>query len=64
MKKCYTESRVKGTSYAQQNEKKNTILIGHFLLRNCSLKHVIGGKVRGKDRSDGKKRKKTEAAIG
>jgi hypothetical protein len=23
-------------------------LIGHFLLRNCRLKHVIGGKVEGR----------------
>jgi hypothetical protein len=33
--------------------------IGNILRRNCLLKHVIEGKIRGKDRNDGKKRKKT-----
>jgi hypothetical protein len=35
--------------------------ISHILRRNCFLKHVVGveGKIRGKDRSDEKKRKKT-----
>ena len=33
--------------------------IGQILRRNCLLKHVIGGKIRGKDRSDGKVGKKT-----
>jgi hypothetical protein len=32
--------------------------IGHSLRRNCFLKHVIEKKGRGKDRSDGKTRKK------
>jgi hypothetical protein len=32
--------------------------IGHFLRRNCLLKHVIEGKNRLKGRSDGKTRKK------
>jgi hypothetical protein len=33
--------------------------IGHILRRNCLLKHVIEGKLEGKDRNDGKTRKKT-----
>ena len=32
--------------------------IGHILCRNCLLKHVMEGKDRGKDRRDGKLRKK------
>jgi hypothetical protein len=34
-------------------------LVGHILLRNCLLKHVFDGKVRGKNRGDGKTREKT-----
>jgi hypothetical protein len=33
--------------------------MGHILCRNCLLKHVIEGKDRGRDKSDGKKKKKT-----
>ena len=33
--------------------------IGHIWHRNCLLKHVIEGKVEGKNRSDVKTRKKT-----
>jgi hypothetical protein len=33
--------------------------IGHVLLMNCFLKHVIEGKIEEKDRSDGKTMKKT-----
>jgi hypothetical protein len=33
--------------------------IGHILCRNCLLKHVIEGKMEGRDNSDGKMRKKT-----
>jgi hypothetical protein len=38
--------------------------IGHILCRNCLLKQVMEGKNRGKDRSDGKTRKKMYAATG
>jgi hypothetical protein len=33
--------------------------IGHILRRNCLLKHVIEGKLEGKDRNGGKTREKT-----
>ena len=33
--------------------------IGHIVRRNCLLRHVIEGKIVGKNRSDGKTRKKT-----
>jgi hypothetical protein len=33
--------------------------IGHILFKNCLLKQVIGGKVKRRDRSDRKTRKKT-----
>jgi hypothetical protein len=32
---------------------------GHMLQRNCLLKQIIEGKIRGEDGSYGKKRKKT-----
>jgi hypothetical protein len=34
-------------------KRRNTDWIGHNLRRNCLLKHVIEGKLRGKDRNDG-----------
>ena len=43
----------------QTMKRKKANWIGHILRRNCLLKHVVEGKIRGKDRSDGKKRKKT-----
>ena len=43
----------------QTMQRKKANWIGHILRRNCLLKHVVEGKIRGKDRSDGKKRKKT-----
>jgi len=33
--------------------------IGHILRRNCLVKYVIEGEIGGKDKSDGKTRKKT-----
>jgi hypothetical protein len=53
------------------NEKKNfqhTCIIkrriSHILRRNCLLKHVTEGKHRGKDRSEGKTRKRMQAVTG
>jgi hypothetical protein len=37
---------------------------GHILRWNGLVKHFIEGKIRGKDRSDGKVGKKTSAATG
>jgi hypothetical protein len=42
----------------------NANWIGQILRRNWLLKQVIGVKVRGKDRGDGKTRKKTYVATG
>jgi hypothetical protein len=39
--------------------KRKAKLIGHILLRNCLLQRVIEGKIKGRDRSDRKTRKKT-----
>jgi len=33
--------------------------MGHTLRRNCLRKHIIEGKIKGEDRSDGKTRNKT-----
>ena len=38
--------------------KRKANRIGHILRRNCLLKQVIEGKIKGQDRSDKKKRKK------
>jgi hypothetical protein len=40
-------------------KRRRTKFNGNILHRNCLLKHVIGEKDRGKDRSEGKTRKKT-----
>jgi hypothetical protein len=42
----------------QTIKRRNTNWIDHILRRNCLLKHVIEGKIRGKERSDEKTRKK------
>jgi len=39
--------------------KRKVYWIGHIFRRNCFLKHVIEGKI-GKNRSDGKTRKKSK----
>ena len=52
--------RVKdGRNIPQTMEKRKANWICHILRRNCLLKHVFEGKIRRKDRSGGKKRKKT-----
>jgi hypothetical protein len=51
IKKYDMESRRKGTSYRQSNERS---LTGHILCRNCLLKHVIEGKREGKIEMAGK----------
>ena len=41
--------RVKGErNMLHTIKRKNTILVGHILRRNCLLKHVIGGKIEGR----------------
>ena len=39
--------------------KRKANWIGHILRRNCLLQRVIEGKIKGRDRSDRKTRKKT-----
>jgi len=54
--------RVKeGRNILQTVKRRKANWICHILRRNCLLKHVVRveAKIRGKDRSDGKKRKKT-----
>ena len=52
--------RVKeGRNILQTMKKRKANWICHILRRNCLLKHVVEGKIRRKDRSGGKKRKKT-----
>jgi hypothetical protein len=40
-------------------KRRKTNRIGHILRRNCLLEHVIEGKRGGKNKRDGKTRKKT-----
>ena len=64
MKKCFTESRKKVTSYIQLREKRAN-WIGQILRRNCLLKRVFEKKKgRRKDISDGKMGKNTSTATG
>jgi hypothetical protein len=56
--------RVKEDRYNLHKIERRANCIGHILRRNCLLKHLIEEKDRGKGRSDGKTRKKTEAATG
>jgi hypothetical protein len=42
----------------QTTKRRKANWISHILCRNCLLKYIIEGK-RGKDRSEGKTRKKT-----
>ena len=42
-----------------ETRKRKANWIGHILRRNCLVKQVIEGKVKGGDRSDRKTRKKT-----
>jgi hypothetical protein len=48
----------------QTIKRRNANWIGHILRRNCLLKRVTEGKLRGTDRNDWKTRKKAEAATG
>ena len=47
----------RNTLYTVKIRKANWI--GHFFCRNCLLKHFVERKDRGKNRNDGKARKKT-----
>jgi len=47
MKRCYVESRRKGTSYTPYKERMPN-WSGHISRRNCLLKHVIDGKIEGR----------------
>jgi hypothetical protein len=47
MKKDDIESRRRGISYIQWKEGR--LRIGHILCRNCLLKHVIEGKLKGRE---------------
>jgi len=44
--------------------KRKVNWIGHFLRRNCLLKQVIEGKIKGQDRSEKKTRKKASEVTG
>ena len=56
--------RVKeGRNILQTMKRMKANWICHILRRNCLLKHIVEGKIRGKDISDGKKRRKTYAAA-
>jgi hypothetical protein len=67
MKKYSLESRSRGVLYTVTEDmnilhrvkRRKANWMGHILQRNCSLKHVIEGKIEGKNISDGKTRKKT-----
>jgi len=59
MKKCYLESMSRGISHETRKRKANWI--GHILRRNCLLKQVIEGKIKGEmevARRRGRRRKK------
>jgi hypothetical protein len=45
MKKYYLESRSRGISYMKYVNRR--LWIGHILRRNCLLKQVIEGKIKG-----------------
>jgi molybdenum-dependent DNA-binding transcriptional regulator ModE len=49
MKKYYTKSRKTGISYEVHTiNRMNATWVGHNMCRNCLLKHVTGGKIRGR----------------
>jgi hypothetical protein len=64
MKKYYIfkDNEERNILYTTKTGKANWI--GYILRRKCLLKHVIEGKVGGKDRSDGKMRMKTGTGTG
>jgi hypothetical protein len=55
----YLESRRREIPYLHTLERRKANRIGHILRRNCLLKQVIEGKIEGKERIDGKPRKRT-----
>jgi hypothetical protein len=56
--------RVKEERYILSTiKRRKTNWFGHIVCKNCLFKHISEGK-RGKNRSDGKTRKKTEAITG
>ena len=50
--------RVKGSGTSYTVKRSKADWIGHILRRNCLLKKAIEGKIEGKNRSDGKTKKK------
>ena len=47
----------------QTTERREAHWIGHMLCRNCFLKHVIEIKIEGRDRSDGKRRRRCKQLL-
>jgi len=64
MEKTISKDSERNEVIYRVKEEGNANWIGHILLGNCFLKHIIEGKIERKDRSDGKTRKKTYASTG
>jgi hypothetical protein len=58
MKKYYKESRRRGTT-----KRRKGIWIGHNLLRNCLLKHVIEGKIKGRIEVTGRRGRRPKQLL-
>jgi hypothetical protein len=61
MKKYYAESRRRGISYKQKRRTANWI--GHILRRNCLLKHVIEGKLKGRIEMTGRRGRRDKQLL-
>jgi len=61
MKVCYESER--GEVYVTYNRKRETNWIGYILHRNCLLKHVIGGNIKGKIRVMGRRGRRRKQIL-
>ena len=63
IKKCYRESKRREISKKKTIKRRKVNWIGHILLRNCFLRHVIGGNIEGRIEVTGRRERRGKQLV-